>query len=135
METVKEFEFRELNADDVFLMVGIISKIGLNEFADCFGKEHVQKIVESITNTEDENAANALFSTAGVALVLEAANVILGKMNLVRDDIIHLLAATSNLTEKDIHKMSAVKFVKMVIAFFKKKEFPDFFGAVMELFK
>lgn len=134
METVKEFEFRELNADDVFLMVGIISKIGVNEFADCFGKENVQKIVASISDTEDESAANALFSTAGVALVLEATNVILGKLNLVKDDIIHLLSVTSSMSEKEIHKMSAVKFVKMVIAFFKKKEFPDFFGAVMELF-
>ena len=44
----KPYEFRTLNATDVFPMLSIISKIGVNEFTACFEKEEVANVIKSL---------------------------------------------------------------------------------------
>lgn len=132
--TEKPYHFRDLSSKDVFLMFKIISKIGINEFMDCFDKNGVLSVIQNMTAEEKDSDSGAMLAAASV--LLEVANVILGNMHKCEDDIYQLLATTSNLTVKEITaEGNGVMFVEMVVDFVKKPEFPDFFRAVSKLFK
>lgn len=134
IENEKPYTFRMLSSGDVFLMFKIISKIGINEFMDCFDKDGVMSVIKNMTAEEKDSESGAMLAAASV--LLEVANVVMGNMHKCEADIYQLLANTSNLTVKEITaEGNGVLFVEMVVDFIKKPEFPDFFTVVSRLFK
>ena len=69
------FEFRKLTAQDVFPMFKILSKIGIDEFADVFGKENVQKLMAGVSGGN-------ITTMMGISVTLEMANIVLGNLPL-----------------------------------------------------
>lgn len=142
VETVeKPYTFRLLGADDIFLMAKIIKQIGLKEFKACFESKSIKSLIQNLMmdekkkeeETGEESDSNII--SIGVGVAFEAADVILGNLDKCRDDIYQMLSQTSNLTVDEIRAPgNAVMFVEMVIDFFKKEEFKDFFGVVSRLF-
>lgn len=132
METVeKPYTFRTLSAEDVFPMFTIISKIGIKDFKSSLESEDFASVINAFTNKDDEAAVTNL----GIAICLEIANVVLRNLERCEADIFRLLAATSNLDENEIRKLSIAEFAEMIIDFVKKEEFADFFKVVSKLFK
>jgi hypothetical protein len=128
----KVYTFRKLEATDVFLMFKILGKIGINEFAESFGKESVQKMLATVTN--DGGVAN-FAQTAGIAVTLEVVNVIIGNLPKCEQEIFQMLSNTSNLSVDEVKKLDFPTFTAMVIDFVKKDEFKDFIKVVSVLFK
>ena len=132
MQEVKPYEFRQLNATDVFVMSKIISKIGINEFTGCLEHDAVKNMIASVTDGEK---ANETASVVGISVVLEVANVIFSNLPKCENDIYQLLSQTSNLNVKEIKNISFVDFTKMVLDFVKKDEFKDFIKVVLGFLK
>ena len=128
----KVYTFRPLEATDVFLMFKILGKIGINEFAECFGKENVQKMFNTITG---ENGMAKFTTQMGIAVTLEIVNVILGNLPKCEQEIYQMLSNTSNLSVDQVKKLDFPTFTAMVIDFVKKDEFKDFIKVVSALFK
>lgn len=125
----KVYTFRTLNATDVFLMFKILGKIGINEFADCFGKENVQKLFGGKEGVQD------FTTTMGIAVTLEMVNIILGNLPKCEKEIYQMLSNTSNLSVDEVKNLDFPTFTAMVIDFVKKDEFKDFIKVVSALFK
>ena len=125
----KVYEFRTLNATDTFLMFKILGKIGINEFAECFGKENVNRLLTGDAGVQ--NFAQAV----GVQVVFEMVNVIMNNLPKCEGEIYAILANTSNLSVEEIKKLGFTTFMEMVIDFVKKPEFKDFIKVVSKLFK
>lgn len=53
----RNYELRKLCADDIFPMVNIISKIGIENMADCFDAKEMADIMNSVDSTLDEEEA------------------------------------------------------------------------------
>ena len=133
-EPEKPYTFRKLGSDDVFLMFRIISKIGINEFTACLGKESVIDTIKGMNKDEKESDTGAMIAFTSIAL--EAANVVLANIGKCREDIYNMLANTSNLTVDEIRaEGNAALFLEMLIDFIKKEEFGDFIKVVSKLFK
>lgn len=130
-ETVEEavYTFRKLNASDMFLMFKILGKIGINEFSDIFGKDAVQKLMTG--NTTAVNLAQSV----GIAVTLDAINIILTNIPKCENEIMQMLSNTSNLTVEEVRNLDFAVFTQMVIDFVKKDEFKDFIKVVSGLFK
>jgi len=127
----KVYTFRTLQATDVFLMFKILGKIGINEFAECFGKESVQKMFSTLTG---EKAVANFTQTMGIAITLEVVNVILGNLPKCEQEIFQMLSSTSNLSVEQVKELDFPTFTAMVIDFVKKDEFKDFIKVVSALF-
>jgi hypothetical protein len=125
----KVYAFRTLNATDVFLMFKILGKIGINEFAECFGKENVQKLFGGKEGVQD------FTTTMGIAVTLEMVNIILGNLPKCEKEIYQMLSNTSNLSVDEVKNLDFPTFTAMVIDFVKKDEFKDFIKVVSALFK
>ncbi len=122
------YALRALEAKDVFLMSKIIGSIGIHEMKGCFQSDAVQGLMQG---KQDD----ALLSSVGAAVVLEAANVILNHLPACEKDLYAFLASLSGLDKKEIESMPMNAFVQMVVDVIKKEEFRDFIKVVSRLFK
>lgn len=127
----KAFELRNLEADDMFPMFQIISKIGIKEFKSCFESDAVKAAVTNIANGKDGNTDVA---AVGMMIGLDIAGILLANIGRAKEDIYCLLANLSGMTRDQIAKLPMLTFTEMVIAVVKKEEFKDFFQAVTKLF-
>ena len=123
-ETVKPYAFRKLSATDVFPMFTIMSKIGINTFADSFNAKELMK------GANEQDA-----SIVGISVALNIAQKIMSNMYRCETDIYNLLSNTSNLTVEEVKKLDFATFTEMVVDFVRKEEFADFFKVVSKLFK
>lgn len=128
----KIYTFRPLEATDVFPMFKILGKIGINEFIDCFGKDAVQKMLNTVTG---EGGVNNLQTMVGASVILEMVNVIINNLPKCEQEIYQLLSNTSNLSVDQVKKLGFATFFEMVIDFIRKDEFKDFIKVVSVLFK
>ena len=127
---VKPYNFRPLEASDMFVMSKIIGAIGVNEFAACFDKGEFMGMISAMTKDGGKDSA----SMAGTVVFLEIANVIFKNLPKCEDDIYLLLANVSGTTASKIRKLDFLTFTEMLIDFVKKEEFRDFIKVVSRLF-
>ena len=134
MEVKKPYTFRRLNSTDVFPMFKIIGLIGVNEFASCFEKDAIQKMVKGVME-KGETDGESLASIVGVTLTLDIANIVLSNLPKCEEYIYQLLSQTSNLSVDEVKELDFAVFFEMVVDFIKKEEFKDFIKVASKLFK
>ena len=127
MEQTVKYTFRTLDATDIFPVIRIVRKIGLNKFKAVFENPEMQAMI----NEEKEEISNE----GGIALMLELAQIVLDGVGDCENDIFELLARTSNKTADEIKRFDVVTFTQMIMDFFKKEELKDFLRAVFTALK
>lgn len=131
----KPYQFRAFEADDIFLMLGLVNKIGIDEFKPIFENDGMKKIAGKAAKNGETVDKDEMYNSIGIAAVLEIANILLRNITKCREDIYAILAATSNLTAEEIKKLRMATFAEMVIDFVKKDDFADFLSVVSGSFK
>ena len=142
----RNYKLRTLCADDIFPMVKIISKIGIDEIADCFDAKEMSEIMEAMKPTEDEETEEAEENTAdktnelltqqiGIKVVMKLVGLLMKNLGNIKGDLYKFLAGVSGMEEQEIAKLPLGIFTQMIIDIFKKEEFDDFFGVVSGLVK
>lgn len=133
----KTYELRDLQADDLFIVINIVNKIGIREFKACFESDEVKAAVLNMAkdkeNSEADESADVV--SIGISVALDIATILLANIGKCKNDIYALLAQLSGLTVGDIAKLPVKTFTGMVIDLVKKEEFADFFQDAVKLFK
>lgn len=126
----KEYEFRKLNATDLFVLMKLIKKIGVSSFTDVISPEAMQAFTkgEKGKTTDDEALAVGTMMFGIAELIVE-------KLADCEDEVFNLLSRTSNLSKAEVKNLDIDVFVKMVFDFVKKEEFMSFFDAVIASLK
>lgn len=119
-----KFELRKLCAKDIFVMVKIISKIGISEFKNCFKSTSVSEKIKS----------NMDFSTIGLEVIIEMVGIVLGNLPKCESDIYSFLADLSGKKSKEISELDMSEFAEMIKEVLAKDEFKDFFTVVSKYF-
>lgn len=132
-EAKKPYTFRKLSSDDMFLMFTIIKKIGLKELKQCFDVDQLKELAKTYQEAEPGKEKEKALIAMGVAVGIDAVDIILGNLPRCKEHIYQLLAGVSDLSE-DVIRDDAILFTEMIIDFFKKEEFPAFFKVVSKLF-
>lgn len=133
----KTYELRDLQADDLFVLVSIVSKIGIKEFKACFASDDVKDAVMSMAKNEKEEAADNSndITSVGISVALDIAAILMANIGGCKNDIYSLLANLSGMKAADIAKLPVMTFTSMIVDLVKKKEFADFFQEAVKLFK
>ena len=136
----KTYELRNLEADDLFIMINIVNKIGIKEFKACFESEEEKAAVLNMAKNTDEGAdaetdESADVVSIGVSVAFDIATILLANIGKCKNDIYALLAQLSGMKEKDIAKLPVKTFTGMVVDLVKKKEFADFFQDALKLLR
>lgn len=114
------YEFRALTAADIFPVVRIIRKIGINKFKAVFENAEMQAMMNG----------GDMSDNGGINFMLDLAQIVLDGVADCENEIFSLLARVSNLSENEIKTLDMATFTTMIIDFFKKEELKDFLRAV-----
>ena len=129
-ETTKKWEFRKLDATDVFPVLNLVKKIGFKEFKEAFKSDELKTIAQSAKGGDDSATM-----AAGAAVVFDIVGVIIDHIGDCQDDIFDLLASFSNLEREEVEKLSMAELAEMIIELVQKDDFADFFKVVSKLLK
>lgn len=122
----KTYTLRKLKADDTFLMLKLIKKIGIKEIKNCFESPDVK---EAIANGVD---GETNFAAVGMTVALEIASLVVSNLADCREEVYQLLSALSGMKREEIAEMPLADFMGMIVEVIKKEEFRDFFQAVFK---
>lgn len=134
-EKEKQYQFRTLNSTDLFPMIKIISKIGIDELTQVFDGNLINGLINRAKDTTDEadgregDAGTGQKETiiVGIGIALKLANKILEHLPCCENEIYTLLA---NVSAMDIEAVKALPlniFLEMLLDFIMKDEFKSFF--------
>ena len=121
METM-EYTLRPLKADDLFTMLRILHKIGLEELRKCFDGEEVRQAITADGKDEDSAAA-----AAGMQIMTGVASLVAERLPECRMELYQFLASLSGMKEKEIAELPMATFAGMLMDTLRKEEFADFF--------
>ena len=127
------YTLRSLQGADIFPMSAIIKKIGVKEFKNAFQDEEIKGLVQSINNGDMSKDAAA--NQAGMAVILNIVDVVLGNLPRAEKDIYKFLASLSGMKPDEVAALPMATFTAMVIDVIQKDEFKDFIKVVSRLFK
>lgn len=135
-EKLKPYLFRRLNASDLFLMIKIINKMSLKEFAACLQSPQVMRLAQSLlTEKDSENTNNDKELIVGVGVAMEILDKLMYHLPSCQSEIYELLSNVSGIPESEIAVMDAEIFMDMLVDFIKKEEFAGFLKAALRLIK
>ena len=132
-ERIKPYTFRKLNSTDLFPMIKLISKIGIDELTDVFEGDTIKGIVESVTKKEETSKGQEIIVGVGVALKL--VNKIIEHIPSCETEIYTLLSRVSGMEVEDIKLLDLDVFMEMLLDFVMKDEFKDFFKVASKYIK
>lgn len=127
------YTLRSLQGADIFPMSAIIKKIGVKEFKNAFQDDEIKDLAKSINNGDISKDAAA--SQAGMTVILNIVDVVLGNLPRAEKDIYKFLASLSGMKPDEIAALPMATFTGMVIDVIQKEEFKDFIKVVSRLFK
>lgn len=133
----KVYEFRKLNASDIFPMARLLSKIGIQELALCLDTPAIKAAIGEMFAEDGEKGGSddSAVAAVGIQVALNVGGTILANLSECENEVFGILARVSNLKEKQIRELDMGTFAEMIIDFVKKPEFTDFFTAVTKLLK
>lgn len=142
VEEQKPYVLRKLGAPDLFPMIKIISKIGIDELSTVLEGNFIQSIINDVRVKDAEQDAEQgekkssgdLFQI-GVGIALKLANKILEHIPSCENEIYMLLGNVSGLGVEGVKALDLDVFLEMIIDFIMKDEFKNFFKVASKYIK
>ena len=129
-EVKKPYEFRQLKADDLFLVLNLVKKIDLKSLSQAY-----QNGIDKFFDFKGENKVDDKeYAEVGMAM-FNVAQIIIERITECKDEIYALLVATSNLSLEQIKNLDITTFITMIKDFVTQKEFTELFTQAIQLFK
>lgn len=127
----KVYTLRALKADDMFMMLKIINKIGIKEVKECFNSPEVKKAISGAAAGLDDSEV----ASVGVQVAMEIASLVISHLPDCKNEIYQFLSSLADMSAEEIADLPMGTFVEMIVDVFKKEEFKDFFQHVVGLVK
>lgn len=132
----KPYKFNELSFDDIFPMMALINKIGLDKVMSLTENKAVfnliqgkkpMKIDEEGNEVEDEEEYLKQVGMAIVAIV----QLLISCLGSCRNELYTVLSSASNLSVEEVSKLPLKHVSSMIVDFVKKEDFKDFFQGLL----
>lgn len=144
-----EYTIRKLNSNDIFLMVSILSKIGISEISSMFEGDELKEVIteanrkkaeadqEGTDQKEDaeQNSNNDLVTRIGMKVIFKIVNLLMKNLPKCKKELFEFLSEMSGIPAKEISELPPADTMGMLIDIFKQDEFMDFIQVVSKLFK
>ena len=126
-----EYTLRKPKATDLFVVSKIIKGIGLKNIADCFNSDEIKVIRNSVSG---EKVSSETLNQAGITIMLSIGELILDRLDDVKDDVIKFMSCLSGLKIKEVEDLPITEFAEMLMAIIKEPDFVDFIKVVLKSF-
>lgn len=116
-EIKSKYTLKPAGAPDIFTMVTILGKIGINNFASCLNNENIQDLVKKIKEKRSFSSDD-LSTIAGLGVMTEVSQIVIMGLPKCENEVYKLLSNTSDLEIDEIKKLDGVTFIEMIMDFF-----------------
>lgn len=122
---------RTLKSSDLFIVVGILNKIGFKEMKKIFTPENLSLLKDRVQGEDKDLDAS---SVLGFNIIMDVAQIVLDNLPKIEGDLYRFLGSLTDTTADEIRDLPLPDFADLLVQVIKKPEFPDFFKAVSRLF-
>ena len=130
----KAYTLRDLSADDLFVVLKIVNKIGVKEVKNCFSAAEMKNDIQTLANAAgDENSE--FVAAVVLSVMMSVASLIIERLPECKTELYDFLASLSGMKAKEVAAMPMGEFFGMVMDVLKHPSFTDFFQRVVGLFK
>lgn len=126
----KPYQFKILDATDLFVMLRLVKKIGVENVKKLISGE----LISSGLLTGKAQATDEMYAMVGM-IAFDVAGLLIDRLSDCEQELYALFEKTSNLTAQEIMKLDIVTFTEMIVDFIKKEELLGFIQAVLKFFK
>ena len=139
-ETKKPYEFKALDFDNMFPMLTLIDKIGIEKVASLTDNQAIMNLIQGKKPMKLDEEGNEVVDNDAQMKLLASAFVAIGgllikSIKTCRNEIYEVLSSASNLSVEEISKLPIKYSYSMIYDFIKKDDFKDFFMEVMDSFE
>lgn len=131
----KTYTLRELQADDLFAVLNIINKIGINEVKALFASAEMKKLIANLMKDNKKGSNNDAIVAVGMQTMLDIACLVCTHLPECKSEIYEWLASLAGVTVEELAKVKMNVFISMIRDVFQKDEFKDFFQQLAGLLK
>lgn len=125
-----EYSIRKPKAKDLFIVSKIIKGIGLQNIVDCFNSSNLTEIAKKgETDFTDEQTMKA-----GAIVMMNVGELILDKMDVVKDDLIKFMSNLTEMSVGEIEDLPLCDFAEIFFKIIKEPDFADFIKVVLKSF-
>ena len=111
-----EYSIRKPKAKDLFVVSKIIKGVGLKNIVDCFNSEELKDFAnKSKSENKDIDFTDEQTMKAGAIVMMNVGELILDKLDVVKDDLIKFM---SNLTEMTVNEIEDLPLSDFAEIFF-----------------
>lgn len=126
-----EFNLRRLQATDLFSMVKIINKVGIDNIKKAINLEEINAVKGKLTGENSDK----LYGELGVIVLTSVVTVLFERLPLIESDLYSFMGSVANMKAKDVERLEPNDFITLLFAILKKEEFKDFFSRALSLIK
>ena len=119
---------RALIGKDLYLLTGIIGKIGIRNIMAVANTMEVKEVMQDSENMPEDDLKDKI----GTLIFYGIIDVILEKMEKCEDVISRLLSRLYDMPEAEVKKLDANEYLDMLIDVVKDEKFVDFFKRAYE---
>lgn len=133
-EQPKKWQFRELKGKDIFLMLPVLKRIGINNLKKCISGD----LIKGINAEHEGEAREKQIEAATYGAMLEFGQVLIEGLAVegCDDAIYKLLSGVSNLTYEEVKEdLGLLELPEMIMDFVKKDEFKGFLKVAQQYIK
>ena len=139
-EKKKPYEFKRLDFDNIFPMMNLIDKIGVEKVASLTDNEAIMKLIQGKKPMKLDEEGNEVVDNEAQMKLLASAIVAIGgllikSLKTCRNELYEVLSSASNLSVEEISRLPIKYSYLMIYDFIKKDDFKDFFTEVMDSFE
>ena len=139
-EKKRPYEFKKLEFDNIFPMMNLIDKIGMEKVASLTDNEAIMNLIQGKKPMKLDEEGNEVVDNEAQMKLLASAIVAIGgllvkSIKSCRNELYEVLSSASNLSVEEISKLPIKYSYSMIYDFIKKDDFKDFFTEVMDSFE
>lgn len=132
----KPYKFKELGFDDIFPMMALINKIGLEKIMSLMENKAIFNLIQGQKPMKIDKEGNEVedkdeyLKQVGMAMVA-IVQLVISCLGNCRNELYTVLSSASNLTIEEVSKLPLKYVSSMIVDFVKKDDFKDFFKGLL----
>lgn len=132
----KPYKFKELGFDDIFPMMALVNKIGLEKIMSLMENKAIFNLIQGQKPMKIDKEGNEVedkdeyLKQVGMAMVA-IVQLVISCLGNCRNELYTVLSSASNLTVEEVSKLPLKYVSSMIVDFVKKDDFKDFFKGLL----
>lgn len=140
----KPYKFKELSFDDIFPMMALINKIGLEKVMGLMENKSISNLIQNKKPIKLDDKGNKVLDEEGNEVVdneeymkevgmaiVAIVQLIISCLGNCRNELYSVLSSASNLSIEEVSKLPLKHVSSMIVDFIKKDDFKDFFQGLL----